>query len=290
MKVTIDPYAGFCFGVERAIRIAEENTYGEIPLKSLGDLVHNEQENKRLAGKGIKSIPREVFMNLKHGRILFRAHGEPPESYLNACRNNTKVVDATCPVVKKLQSRVAKNAREMRKKGGRVVIFGRKDHPEVIGLLGQDKENIMVVSSMDEVAMTVFPPKVRMFAQTTRGLEEYLLLQAAVLRRLNNLHPSNDVDFKAFNTICKQVSGRENKIRTFGKEHDIVIFVGGKESSNGKLLFGFVKEENPKSYYISSPDEILPEWFENVSHVGVTGSTSTPSWLMEEVSKAIEKL
>jgi 4-hydroxy-3-methylbut-2-enyl diphosphate reductase len=290
MKITIDPYAGFCFGVERAIRIAEDNLFGDIPLKSLGDIVHNEQENKRLNRIGLRTIPREVFYNLKHGRVLFRAHGEDPESYKIACRNNTRVIDATCPVVKKLQSRIAKSSKEVQKKHGLIIIFGKRDHPEVIGLLGHTAGQAVVISTAEEVSQVDLPPVIRMFAQTTRGVDEFLLLQDAVRRRLGDLYDPGQVDFKSFNTICKQVSGRENYIKEFAAQHDVVIFVAGKESSNGKLLFSYVTKVNNRSYYISSPDEIMPRWFKDAKSAGITGATSTPSWLMEEVGKNLEKL
>ena len=290
MKVTVDPYAGFCFGVERAIRIAEESMYGELRLHSLGELVHNEEENRRLEKLGLKVISVKELGQLSHGRVLFRAHGEPPSSYNLACENDNKVIDATCPIVKKLQVRVMKSYQEIRKKNGMVLIFGRKDHPEVIGLLGQVPGNILAASDPAEVKGLHLPSVVRLFAQTTRGTEAYLFFQDAVRRRLNELHPPEAIDFKSHNTICPQVSGREKKIKDFAAGHEVVLFVSGKESSNGKLLFGLAKEENPRAYFVSHEDELKPEWFAGISDVGISGATSTPDWLLNRIAKKVEKL
>jgi 4-hydroxy-3-methylbut-2-enyl diphosphate reductase len=289
MKITIDPYAGFCFGVERAVRIAEDNIFGDIPLRSLGDLVHNEEENLRLKEKGLKTIDHDLFLNIKHGRVLFRAHGEPPVSYKVACRNNTKVIDATCPVVKKLQSRVAKASKEIGKKDGAIIIFGKKKHPEVLGMIGHTAGNVLVISDITEAMEAELPPVIRMFAQTTMAVSDYLLIQDVVNKRLNEIYGPGQIDFKSFNTICGQVSDREKNIRKFAVEHDAIIFVAGKESSNGKMLYNIAAEVNPRSYFISRIDQISADWFKKVASVGVTGATSTPVWLIEKVGKALER-
>lgn len=290
MKVTIDPYAGFCFGVDRAIRVAEENVYGENRLYSLGMIVHNEREQDRLSEKGLGLISDENFTNLKHGRVLFRAHGEPPKSYKIACRNNTKVIDVTCPVVKKLHVRVAKSQEEMSKKKGVVLIYGKNNHPEVNGLIGQTEGKAIQVSSPEAIKEMKLPHSVRLYAQTTMGTESYLLIQDAVRRRLNELHPGKDIDFKSFNTICGQVSGRERNIRKFAVENEVILFVGGKESSNGQYLFSLASQINPRSFYISGKEDIRKEWLENMNTLGITGATSTPDWLLEEVRNAVEKM
>ena len=288
MKVTIDPYAGFCFGVERAIRTAEENIMGDITLSSLGMIVHNEQENIRLHEKGLKVIDHDNFINLEQGRVLFRAHGEPPSSYTIACGNGTKVVDATCPVVKKLQLKVAKAFKEMQKHGGLVIIYGKKGHPEVIGLMGQTKDQAMLVSSQEDIRIAILPPKIRLFAQTTMGTEDYTKIQEAVMKRLKELHKESQIDFKAFKTICGQVAGREKKIRAFSSEHELILFVAGKDSSNGRHLYRISSEINSRSYFISNSEDIHREWFKGITDVGITGATSTPSWLLEDVGKTIE--
>jgi len=290
MKVTIDPYAGFCFGVERAIRTAEENIFGESMLDSLGTIVHNDEEIKRLAIKGLKTISYEYFMNLKHGRVLFRAHGEPPASYKIACRNGTKVIDATCPVVKKLQARVEKSYLEMKKKGGIVVIFGKKNHPEVIGLSGHSGNDSLVVSSPEELTNAQLPPVIRLYAQTTMGTGDFILIREQIENRLKELYPDHEIDFKAYNTICGQVSGREKRVQTFAGQHEVILFVGGKDSSNGKHLYSLCLSVNPKSYYISGREDILVKWFEGINDVGITGATSTPDWLMKEVGEAVQNI
>lgn len=290
MEVTIDRYAGFCFGVERAIRIAEDNMFGDNPLFSLGELVHNEEENQRLEKKGLKTIAEDYFVNLKHGRVLFRAHGEPPSSYEIGCRNQTKVIDATCPIVRKLQTRVKRSHREIYKKNGMVLIFGGKDHPEVIGLLGQVPGNIMAVDTVEDIKNAALPPVIRLFSQTTRGTEDYLLIQDAIRHRLTELHPYESIDFKSYNTICSQVSGRVKRIGEFAASHEVILFVAGKDSSNGKLLFTLAREVNPRSYYISQVEEIDPQWFGDCNDVGISGATSTPGWLMEKISEAVKRM
>lgn len=290
MKVTIDPNAGFCFGVERAIRAAEANLVEDEELFSLGMIVHNEEENKRLRERGLKTVSQENFINLKQSMVLFRAHGEPPSSYKVACRNGTRVIDATCPVVKKLQSQVAKAYADMVTNCGSIVIFGKKNHPEVEGLVGQTHAEAIVIQSVEDVQKNDFPAIIRLFAQTTMGVDQYQEIKIAIENKLLELHPKEKIDFKAYNSICGQVSGREKKIRKFASENEIVIFVAGENSSNGKHLYGVSKEVNPRSYYISRESEIDPGWFENADRVGVTGATSSPDWLLENVKKAIESL
>lgn len=290
MTVTIDPYAGFCFGVERAIRTAEDNLFGEEKLHSLGQIVHNEEENRRLAAMGIKTITHEDLVNLKQARVLFRAHGEPPASYKTACRNGTKVIDATCPVVRKLQSRVEKSHKEMTKKGGLLVIFGKKMHPEVLGLVGQTGNSALVITTTEEARSADLPPAVRLYAQTTMGTEAYEQVLQAMLERMNELHPDKEIDFKAFNTICGQVSGREKRVQKFAGEHQVILFVAGKNSSNGRHLFSLCETANPKSYYVSSVDDIRREWFAGHDDVGITGATSTPYWLMKDIADTVQKI
>jgi 4-hydroxy-3-methylbut-2-en-1-yl diphosphate reductase len=289
MKVTIDPSAGFCFGVKRAIDVAEQNLGSEGQLYSLGEIVHNEEETNRLKDLGIRVISHEYLMNLKQGRVLFRAHGEPPISYRTACRNGSTVIDATCPVVKKLQAQVLKSHTEIHKRCGAVVIYGKKGHPEVIGLAGQVQEDVIIISSPEEVRSLDLPSVVRLFAQTTMGTEDYKQVQEAIKRRMDELHKDKTTDLKAYNSICGQVSGREKKIQKFASEQDVVLFVAGKNSSNGKHLFDLCLVANPKTFYISAKEDIRPEWLEGINNVGISGATSTPEWLMEEIGKEIEK-
>jgi 4-hydroxy-3-methylbut-2-en-1-yl diphosphate reductase len=289
MKVTIDPSAGFCFGVKRAIDVAEQNLGSEGQLYSLGEIVHNEEETNRLKEKGLRSISHEFLMNLKQGRVLFRAHGEPPVSYRTACRNGSTVIDATCPVVKKLQAQVLKSHTEIQKRCGAVVIFGKKGHPEVIGLAGQVQDDVIILANPDEIKSAELPPVVRLFAQTTMGTDDYKQIQEAIKDRLKELHGEKSIDFKVFNSICGQVSGREKKIQKFASEQDAVLFVAGKSSSNGKHLFELCRTANPKTFYISGKEDIKPEWLDGVDAVGISGATSTPEWLMEEIGKEVEK-
>jgi 4-hydroxy-3-methylbut-2-enyl diphosphate reductase len=288
MKVTIDPSAGFCFGVKRAIDVAEQHAGAGEQLYSLGELVHNEEETKRLKDLGLRVIDNEFLMNLKQGKVLFRAHGEPPKSYRIACRNGSIVIDATCPVVKKLQARVLKGHKEIQKRCGAIIIFGKKRHPEVIGLNGQINEEAIIISSVDEIKSLDLPPVVRLYAQTTMGTAAYREVQEALLGRLHELHPEQNIDLKVANSICGQVSGREKKIQQFASEHQVMLFVAGKSSSNGKHLYELCKAVNPRTYYISGKADIQDEWLTGIENVGISGATSTPEWLLAEIGKQIE--
>lgn len=289
-KITIDSAAGFCFGVKRAIDVAEQHAGQGEPLYSLGELVHNEEENRRLKGLGVRSIDETFLMNLKQGKVLFRAHGEPPKSYRTACRNNSTVIDATCPVVKKLQASVLKSHNDLRKRCGAVLIFGKQGHPEVVGLNGQINDEAIVVTTIEEIKALDLPAAVSMFAQTTMGTEDYRNAQDAVRQRLIELHGEQNFELKVANSICGQVSGREKKIRKFAIDHQVVLFVAGKNSSNGRHLFAICSEANPRSYFISTPEEIQAEWLAGMEDIGISGATSTPDWLLEQVAKVLEDM
>lgn len=289
MKITIDPYAGFCGGVKVAIKLAEKAANSEGEILSLGDLVHNGKEMGRLARKGVRVVNRTEFINLHNTKLLFRAHGEPPESYEIAKRNNVEIVDGTCGVVRKLQHKVQKSFEEMQDDGGQLVIFGKKDHPEVIGLNGYANNKAIIVSSVNDLDKIDCKKPIRLFAQTTMSVEGFEGIVTEIMERITRAG-SNADHFKYFNSICGRVSGRVNKLRQFAAENDVVIFVSGKESSNGKYLFDICKSANDKSYFVSGIDDLDENWFVDVETVAVSGATSTPQWLMEDVQNAIEAL
>jgi len=230
MIIHLDPYAGFCTGVKRTVKLAEQELEKGSPLFCIGEIVHNGEETHRLESRGLVTIDHETFEEITDSPVLFRAHGEPPESYKKAGENHMRLIDATCPVVKKLQWRIYESQQEMEAKGGVVIIFGKKTHPEMVGLMGQTANQAVAVTegrNLDAIKLT---GPVRMFAQTTMDVDAYKLLQVAVLTRMKKANPGKEIDFKAYNTICGQVSNRVPKLRDFAQNNDMIIFVSGKNS------------------------------------------------------------
>ncbi|MEN3038214.1 MAG: 4-hydroxy-3-methylbut-2-enyl diphosphate reductase [Candidatus Kryptonium sp.] len=290
MQVIIDKNAGFCWGVVRAIEIAEKELSASGKLYSLGEIIHNPVEVERLKQKGLIPITHDELENVKDAKVLIRAHGEPPSTYEMAQKYGIEIVDATCPVVTKLQSRIRKFYLE----GYRIVIFGKREHPEVIGLVGQCDGDAIVIKSLEEIEKIPLKGKVVLFSQTTMSKDLFYKIKEEIEKRVEELivvKPEDEaVEFVAKDTICRQVSDRDDKLKEFARSVDVVIFVAGKNSSNGKVLFEICKSENPKTYFIEMPKELNLEWFKDCETVGVTGATSTPQWLMEEVKKEIERL
>lgn len=279
MEIEIDSKSGFCFGVVNAIQKAEETLKTKKQLYCLGDIVHNNAEVERLSRKGLITIDHEQFFQLKDCTVLLRAHGEPPSTYEHARKNNITLLDATCPVVLKLQERVRIGQEKQEARNGQVVIYGRKGHAEVNGLVGQTGNKAIVIESADNLDQIDFSCPVELFSQTTKDMEGFYKLAEAIKQR--------GTEVIIHDTLCRQVSNRVPRIREFAIRFDLVLFVSGKKSSNGKMLFGICRESNPNSYFISSPDEIESEWFQNIEKVGICGATSTPWHLMEDVAKKI---
>ncbi|MGB9591284.1 MAG: 4-hydroxy-3-methylbut-2-enyl diphosphate reductase [Candidatus Kryptoniota bacterium] len=291
MKINIDKNGGFCWGVVRAIDFAEEELKNSKKLYSLGDIIHNPVEIKRLEEKGLKTITHEDLKKVKDARVLIRAHGEPPSTYELAKKYNLEVIDATCPVVTKLHERIRKFYLE----GYQIVIFGKKEHAEVIGLRGVCNDEAIVVKSVAEaLEMVDFTRKTVLFSQTTMDKPTFYAIKEALSEKVKSLVVGTMEEiaqtFLAKDTICGQVSGRDRKLREFAQQNDVVIFVAGKNSSNGKVLFEICKEENNHTYFIEDESELQPVWFELVESVGITGATSTPQWLMEKIARAIQKI
>lgn len=280
MNVTIDPGAGFCFGVEKAVNMAEENMLNENGMYCLGEIVHNGEEVARLDKLGLKSIDKTSLISVKNSKLLIRAHGEPPETYNIADQNKVEIIDATCPIVLKLQSRVKKAWDEMQAVNGQLAIIGKKKHPEVIGLNGQTEYNAIIIQDFEDIHQIDFNKPLRLFAQTTINTEIYKQIIAKIESKIT-------ADFIHYNTICKQVSGREPNLISFCIKQDVVIFVSGKNSSNGKALYEVCKQSNVNSYHISSIDELNNNWFKNANNIGISGATSTPTWLLEKVKESI---
>jgi len=283
MIVEIDQKSGFCFGVVNAIGKAEETLNTDEKLYSLGHIVHNELEVKRLQDLGLHTINHEEFFRLKDCKVLIRAHGEPPSTYDYARENNITLVDATCPVVLKLQQRVKKAAEEMRKENGQVVIFGHQGHAEVTGLAGQTNNEAIILDHPDDYKKVDPLRPVVVFSQTTKSVEDFRKLAQDIQEQAT----SGKVE--THDTVCRQVSNRVPHVEKFAVRFDVVIFVGGQRSSNAQVLFDVCKKHNLCSYFVSSPEDIQADWFSGVETVGICGATSTPQWLMERIADKIKQ-
>jgi len=284
MTVEIDPDSGFCYGVVRAIRMAEDELQRGNTLFSLGDIVHNEPEVARLNRHGMQSINHHDLRQLHHVKTLIRAHGEPPETYRIAKANNISVVDATCPVVLNLQKKVHHAYLEAQANNGQVVIYGKPGHAEVNGLVGQTENTAIVINSEEEVAQIDLSRPIYLFAQTTMPLEGLQHIRAAIEQKRKEQQIGDDIPFQVNDTICRHVSNREPKLAEFALRHDVVIFVSGSKSSNGKALYEVCLRVNPRTHMVSTPKDIDEKWFAGAAHAGVCGATSTPRWLMEEIA------
>lgn len=291
MYIEIDKNSGFCFGVVYAIQRAEEELEKQKKLYCIGDIVHNNVEVERLKKKGLVSINHEEFKKLKNCKVLIRAHGEPPETYKIALENNINLIDASCPVVLKLQNNIKNGFDDMAKQNGQIIIYGKKGHAEVNGLVGQTEGKAIVISGLEDLDKIDFTRSVNIFSQTTKSLVGYKKISDEIKKRIKNRNSDiNEKNVKTNNTICSQVSGRNDFLKTFSKKHDIIIFVSGKKSSNGKVLYEICKKVNKRSHFISDINEIRKEWFNSDDSVGISGATSTPSWLIEKTGNYIKNL
>lgn len=291
MEITIDKNSGYCFGVEFAIKMAEDEMESSDKLYCLGDIVHNDMEVKRLSEKGLVVIDRDQLQQLSDCKVLIRAHGEPPETYKMAIENNIELIDASCPVVLKLQHRVKTAFDKMEKENGQIVIYGKKGHAEVIGLTGQTLEKAIVVMEDKDLEKIDYSRPVTLFSQTTKSTRGFYELKSKIEERIQAEKGAlNEVDFNANDSICRQVSNREPQLQKFAQENDVIIFVSGKKSSNGKALYQVCRNENLRSYFVENETEINPLWFKPEDKVGICGATSTPMWLMERIQRHISSL
>ena len=284
-NIEIDSESGFCFGVTTAIKKAEEELAKGTPLYCLGDIVHNDQECERLKKLGLITINHEEYAKLKNVKVLLRAHGEPPETYRIAAKNNIEIIDATCPVVLRLQKRIKQEyTNKESQKEKQIVIYGKNGHAEVMGLVGQTNGEAIVIEKIDEVDKIDLSKDVRLYSQTTKSLDEF---RNIVFYIEQNISPS--ATFQYFDTICRQVANRMPNIRKFAASHDVILFVCGQKSSNGKILFHECKEINPRTYQVDKPEDIDVEWFQNAKSIGICGATSTPKWLMDKCKNVISE-
>jgi len=282
MKINIDKNAGFCFGVRDAVAIAEQELTENKSLICLGDIVHNEKEVQRLKNKGIKFINNNEFKDLKDNAVLFRAHGEHPNSYKIAKQNNIKIIDATCPIVKNLQNKVLnafKNGREEEQ----IIIYGKKGHAEAVGLSGQISDKAIIIENINDIKTIDFSKPITVFSQTTMSNTNYI----QIVEKIKNL-AKYEVRFNK--TVCKQVAFRDKDLEEFAKQNDIILFVSGKKSANGNMLYKICKKHNINTYFISSTDDINKEWFRSVGSCGISGATSTPINQINIIKEYIEQL
>ena len=280
VQIEIDNGSGFCFGVTTAIQKAEEELAAGKTLYCLGDIVHNGMECERLKQLGLVTINHEEMSKLHGVKVLLRAHGEPPSTYEMARKNDIEIIDATCPVVLQLQRRIKKQYDMC--PDAQIVIFGKPGHAEVLGLVGQTESKAIVIANVEEVKQLDFTRDIYLYSQTTKSLDEFHRIIEYIQE-----HTSPEATFKSFDTICRQVANRMPNISAFATRHDLVLFVCGRKSSNGKVLYNECKSVNPNSHLIEGPEEIQKEWLEGVRTIGICGATSTPKWLMEQCRDAI---
>ena len=275
LHVQIDVHSGFCFGVVYAIEMAEDMLEEDGHLYCLGDIVHNDEEVNRLKRKGLRIIDHEVLKDLRDEKVLIRAHGEPPSTYELAIKNNLTLIDASCPVVLKLQHRI-KNSFD---KGDSIYIYGKQGHAEVIGLLGQTNNEAIVFQDISELNLETLPKNITLYSQTTKSTDKFY--------EINDVLKENGITINTNDTICRQVSNRDKELRDFASKFDKIVFVSGTKSSNGKVLFNVCKDTNQNTFFVSNSDQIEGSWFEENDRVGICGATSTPMWLMEQVKERI---
>ena len=285
--IEIDKGSGFCFGVTTAIRKAEEELDNSGHLYCLGDIVHNTAEVERLANRGLETITHEQLEQLHDVKVLLRAHGEPPETYETARRNRIEIIDATCPVVLKLQQRINAtfNAREDGKPAPQIVIYGKRGHAEVLGLVGQTQGRATVIENIGELDKIDYTRDIYLYSQTTKSVQEFGRIVEEIKRRVGE-----GVTFRSFDTICRSVANRIPQIREFAAQHELILFVSGAKSSNGRILFAECKDANADSHLISGEADIDPSWLEGKERIGICGATSTPRWLMQRVSDVVEQM
>ncbi len=282
LKIEIDEHSGFCFGVTTAIQKAEEELQNGGTLYCLGDIVHNGIECERLKRLGLITIDHETFANLHDAKVLLRAHGEPPATYETARKNNLELIDATCPVVLKLQQRIKQKWQATAEEERQIIIHGQAGHAEVLGLVGQTHGEAIVVENTEQIEKVDTSKNTYIYSQTTKSLEGYKQIVENIEQRMEQ-----GVKFESFDTVCRQVANRMSGIGEFAKSHQLIFFVCGRKSSNGKILFNECKRVNPNSHQIESPGEIDFSLTEGVDSIGICGATSTPKWLMENCKQAI---
>lgn len=289
MIVTVDVKSGFCFGVTNAIGKAEEILASDNELYCLGEIVHNDVEVSRLSGSGLVTIDHNMLREISNRKVLIRAHGEPPATYEMARRNGLEIIDASCPVVLKLQERIRRSYVASLQNGGQIVIYGKKGHAEVNGLVGQTNGHAIVVENINDIEAIDFEKPIYLYSQTTKSIEGFGELKEEIERRITE-RGANLAAFESHDTICRQVANRRPQLMLFAKANDVIIFVSGKKSSNGRVLFEACRSQNEQTFMVEDEKEISNAWFDRANSVGVCGATSTPRWLLERVAQHIREI
>jgi 4-hydroxy-3-methylbut-2-en-1-yl diphosphate reductase len=290
MNIEIDNHSGFCYGVVKTIQLAENALEEGNPVYCLGDIVHNEKEVERLKSKGLVIIDHQDLKKISNFTVLIRAHGEPPDTYRLIEANANILKEGTCPIVLHLQKRIQKAWEEMKMTNGQIVIFGKKGHAEVIGLVGQTEDTAIIVNNEADLEKIDFSRPIALFAQTTQSMDGYESIGNIIRQRMSPYFQSGQLPLTINDSICRHVSKRGTHIMEFAERHDVIVFVSGTSSSNGKVLYELCKKTNPKSYKIADTNELKQEWFANAESVGICSATSTPMWLMEEAAETIKQL
>lgn len=290
MEITIDSNSGFCFGVVHAIDVAERELSESPKLYCLGDIVHNNMEVTRLKNLGLEIITHEDLRNLHDCRVMIRAHGEPPETYRIALENKIELIDSSCPIVLNLQNSIREGYLEMERKNGQIVIYGKEGHAEVNGLKGQTNGSAIVVGDAGDLGLLDFSRPVRLYSQTTKSVDGFHELVQIIRKKMMEESNGQPIDFEWRDSICRQVSNRSGHLRNFAARFGLIIFVSGKKSSNGMILFQVCRDVNPKTYLVSAPADVDKEWFSGIQTIGICGATSTPMWLMEEIAREIGQM
>lgn len=290
MQVTIDPHSGFCFGVVYAIEVAERELRKSSVLYCLGDIVHNNMEVNRLKQLGLVIITNKDLSELHDCKVLIRAHGEPPETYKIALKNQIELIDASCPIVLNLQNIIHRGYQEMLPENGQIVIYGKEGHAEVNALKGQTNGTAIVIGNEGDLSKIDFARPVRFYSQTTKSVDGFHKIVKIIRERMEDVSFDHSIDFEWNDSICRQVSNRSVQLKEFAARFDVVVFVSGQKSSNGMILYQVCKDVNPRTNLVSGLAEVKREWFENVRTIGICGATSTPMWLMKEISTGIQKI
>ncbi len=285
MTITIDDKSGFCFGVSYAIRCVEDELSKSGKLYCLGNIVHNQAEVKRLQQLGMIVINHEQFKKLHNTTVLIRAHGEPPETYQIAAQNNIRLIDATCKVVLKIQQRIYQTA--LKNENTQIIIYGKANHPEVVGFQGQVNGKAIVVEHEEDLNNIDFFKPIHLFSQTTMPLDGFRKISELIQSRMRKVFHKEEIPLYIHDTVCRQVANRMEHLKKFASENDIIIFASSKDSSNGKLLFEKIKQVNSNTYFISSLEELNKDWFVGKDKIGICGATSTPQWFMQQIKEKI---
>lgn len=288
MNVTIESSSGFCSGVRKAISKAVKELDDHGHIYCLGDIVHNELEVKRLKAKGLEVIDQKKFALLKDSKVLIRAHGEPPSTFETARKNNLQLLDTTCPVVRRIQKDIRETYINRLIQGVQIAIFGKKDHPEVQGLLGQCEGKAIIINQEEDLFLLDLSKQIVLYSQTTMNPQKYLLIQDSIRNMLRQSNPAMEEHFQVRDTICSQVSRLAPIFGNFARQHQMIIFVASNESSNGRFLYKLCREANPMTYLVGSIEDLEDQWFKWVDDVGVCGATSSPVWLLQEIATYIE--